>query len=309
MTTIFMLKSEIRKDYLLNKYVIITPGRALRPRDVKEQTIIARVADCPFCPEEIDQKNVVDRLEGPEGGIVSVKNIFPAVSLDNKKAYGAQEVIIETPDHQKELHDLSEAQIEQLLRMYAKRTDALSKIKNIEYILCFKNQGSKAGASIVHAHSQVFATDILPPDIKEELTIARSYQSANQTCPYCDIIKKEMKSERKIYEDKFASAFAPFASQYHYEAWVFSKRHLDNITKFNDDEFKSFAKILKKILLKLSQLNFSFNYFLHQIISDSDQHFYLKIQPRDSVWAGVELGSGLVINSMPPEEAAKFYKE
>ena len=303
-----MLKSEIRKDYLLDKYVIITPGRALRPRDVEEQTIISRVADCPFCPEKINQKNIVDQIDAPEGKITSVKNIFPAVTLDNNQAYGAQEVIVETPDHQKELHDLSAEQIENLLRMYAKRTDGLSKVKNIEYILCFKNQGSKAGASIIHAHSQIFATDIIPPDIREELKVSYDYQLANKTCAYCDIIKKEMASPRAIYEDKFIACFAPYASQYHYESWIFTKRHLDNITKFNNDEFAAYAKILKKILLKLSQLNLSFNYFLHQVISDSNQHFYIKIQPRDSVWAGVELGSGLVINSIAPEEAAKFLK-
>jgi galactose-1-phosphate uridylyltransferase len=67
--------------------------------------------------------------------------------------------------------------------------------------------------------------------------------------------------------------------------------------------------MLKKILIKLNELNLSFNYFLHQVISDDTQHFYLKIQPRDSVWAGVELGSGLVINSLPPEEAAEFFKK
>jgi len=303
-----MLKSEIRKDYLLNKYVVITPGRSKRPRDIKEQTIISRVSVCPFCPEKINPKNILDRVSAPGGEILSIKNIFPAVTLDNKKAYGAQEVIIETPDHKKELHNLSEAQIEQLLKMYAKRTQALSKIKNIEYILCFKNQGSKAGASIVHAHSQIFATDILPPEIKEELELARQHRLKNKICAYCDIIKKEMKSPRKIYEDKFVAAFAPYASQYHYEAWIFTKRHLDNITKLNDNEFKSFAKALKKILLKLNKLNLSFNYFLHQVVSDAGQHFYLKIQPRDSVWAGVELGSGLVINSVSPEQAAKFFR-
>jgi UDPglucose--hexose-1-phosphate uridylyltransferase len=304
-----MLKSEIRKDYLLDKYVIITPGRAKRPRDIKEQTIISRVSDCPFCPEKINPKNILDKIDGPEEKILSIKNLFPAVTLDNKKAYGAQEVIIETPDHKKELHNLSERQIEQLLRMYAKRTAALSNIKNIEYVLCFKNQGSKAGASIVHAHSQIFATDIMPSDIKEELKLSREYRLDHKTCAYCDIIKKEMRSPRKIYEDKFMAAFTPYASQYHYESWIFTKRHLDNITKLDDNEFKSFAKLLKKILIKLSELNLSFNYFLHQSISDKDQHFYLKIQPRDSVWAGVELGSGLIINSVAPEEAAEFFRK
>jgi len=303
-----MLNSEIRKDYLLNKYVIITPDRAKRPRDIKEQSIISRIALCPFCPKKLDKKNILDKINAPEGEILSVRNIFPAVSLNNKKAYGEQEVIIETPDHNQELHNLGEKQIEQLLRLYAKRTIALSKIKNIEYILCFKNQGSKAGASIIHAHSQIFATNILPPDIKEELKLALEYQLKHKTCAYCDIIKKEMKSPRKIYEDKFVVAFAPYASQYHYEAWIFTKRHLDNITKLNDNEFKAFAKTLKKILLKLSKLNLSFNYFLHQVVSNNNQHFYLKIQPRDSVWAGVELSSGLVINSVAPEQAAKFMR-
>ncbi|PIV51952.1 hypothetical protein COX67_03060 [Candidatus Falkowbacteria bacterium CG_4_10_14_0_2_um_filter_36_22] len=304
------IKSEIRQAYLLNKYVIITPSRAKRPRDIKEQTIIKRSRECPFCPGKISPKDIIDVIKinnKPE--IYSLKNIYPAVSLDNNKAYGAQEVIIETSDHLKELANLPEAHIEQVLRMYARRTKKISKNKKINYILCFKNQGSKAGASIVHAHSQVFATEILPPEVAEELKLAKEYKEKNKSCPYCDIIKKETKSPRKIFEDKFIAVFTPYASEYHYEVWLFTKRHLDNITKLNNQEFKSFAKIFKKILLKLHALDLSFNYFLHQAVNDKDQHFYLKIQPRDSVWAGVELGSGLVINSVPPEDAAKYFRK
>lgn len=302
-------ESEIRKSYLLNKYVIITPGRAKRPRDIKEQTIIKRSPDCPFCPENIDQKNIVDKISiSKEKDIVSIGNIFPAVTLKNKKAYGTQEVIIETPDHTKELFSLPEKHIEKLLRLYAQRTEDITKNKKIDYILCFKNQGSKAGASIVHAHSQIFATQILPPEISEELKLAQEYRKRKKSCPYCDIIKKEMKSERKIFEDNHVAAFAPYASEYHYEAWVFPKRHLDNITLLNPEEFRSFAKALKKILTKLHKLDLSFNYFLHNVVSDKNQHLYLKIQPRNSIWAGVELGSGLVINSVSPESAAKYYK-
>jgi UDPglucose--hexose-1-phosphate uridylyltransferase len=103
--------------------------------------------------------------------------------------------------------------------------------------------------------------------------------------------------------------FAPYASEYHYEAWIFPRRHVDNITLLTKAEFSSLTHCLKIILNKMQELNLSFNLFLHNVISDKDQHFYIKIQPRDSVWAGVELGSGLVINSVPPEEAAKFYRE
>jgi len=302
--------SEIRKAYLLNKYVIITPGRAKRPRDVKEQTVLKRTKECFFCSDMVDKTNILDVIKSSDNDeVLSIKNIFPAVTLDNDKAYGTQEVIIETKNHKAELADLSEENIENVLRMYSSRTKKISLDKKIDYVLCFKNQGSKAGASIIHAHSQVFATEILPPDIQEELVLAKKYKNKKNSCVYCDVLKKEMKSERLIFEDDFVGAFAPYASEYHYEAWIFTKRHLDNITKLTDNEFKSFAKVLKKILLKLQDLDLSFNFFLHQVVSNNDQHFYLKIQPRDSVWAGVELGSGLVINSVPPEEAAKFYRE
>lgn len=302
------IKSEIRKDYFLDKYVIITPGRSKRPRDIKEQTVLTRTSVCPLCTENIKKEKVLEEIKIGRDRIISVANIFPAVTLDNKKAYGKQEVIIETTEHNKELAELSEENIEGVLKMYAQRTEAISKIKNIDYILCFKNQGSKAGASIIHPHSQVFATEMLPPEIQEELVCLQSYWREHKTCPYCDIIKKEINSSRKIFSDKHVMALAPYASQYHYEAWIFARRHLDNIARLNENEFKSFARALKKILAKLHSLDLSFNLLIQQVVSDRRQHFYLKIQPRDSVWAGVELGSGIIINSVPPEQAAKFFK-
>jgi UDPglucose--hexose-1-phosphate uridylyltransferase len=302
-------KSEVRKDYFLNKYVIITPGRAKRPRDIKEQTVLERTKDCYFCPENINAKNIVDQIKvGKNWQVLAIKNIFPAVTLDNPKAYGAQEVIIETPNHALELADLDENKILLVLKMYAQRTVYLMKNKKLDYILCFKNQGSKAGASIIHAHSQIFATEIVPPDLSEEKITANNYKIDHGVCPYCDIIKKEKNSNRKIFEDKNFLIFAPYASQYHYEAWIFPKKHLDNITLLNNNELKSLSHALKIILSGLQKLGLSFNFFLHNVISDKNQHMYIKVQPRDSVWAGVELGSGLVINSVSPEAAAKFYK-
>lgn len=312
-----MNKSEIRKDYLLDKYVIITPSRAKRPRDIKEQTIIDRSQDCYFCPDQVAKqhkdmkgKYVIDEIkEKGKWQVVSVKNIFPAVSKDNKNAYGYQEVIIETPEHNKEIGQLTEGQIENILKMYTRRTKDLLKDKKIDYVLCMKNQGSKAGASKAHAHSQVFATNITPPTILQERDAVAKYKNEKGTCPYCDITKKESKSSRKIFEDSNIIAFTPYASEYHYEAWIFTKKHKDNITQLNEKEIKSLAKTLKKITSKLDSLSLPFNYFLHQSVGQKNQHFYLKVQPRGSVWAGVELGSGIVINSVPPEEAAKYYRE
>ncbi len=306
------IKSEIRKSYLLNQYVIITPSRAKRPKDIKTRNLVKPSDSCPFCVNNLNKKNIIDKVNkkgNKKWQAVSIGNIFPAVTLNNFRAYGQQEVIIETPNHGVELGSLTLPEIEQLLKLYQKRTKAIAKNKKIDYILCFKNQGVKAGASLQHAHSQIFATQIIPEDLKEEASLAQKYFIKNNHCPYCDIIKKELKSSRKIFSDKNIAAFTPYASAYHYEAWIFPKRHLDNISLLNVEELKSLAKALKKILVKLQRLGVDYNYFLHNVVSDTDQHFYLKIQPRDSVWAGVELGSGLVINSISPEIAAKYYRE
>lgn len=311
---IFMAKgSEIRKDYLLDKYVVITPGRAARPRDIKEKTVTKENRqDCPFCPKNIDKKLVRDRIDNPRTNswsVLDIKNKYPAVSRNNNKAYGTQEVIIETPYHEKHLSELSLQQIENLLSMYQERTKKIAEDKKIEYILCFKNEGSKAGASITHSHSQVFATHIVPEDLKAEIRAIQKHKIENKECPYCAIVKKEMKSKRRIIEDKYTACFTPYASEFHYEAWILPKRHIDNISLLKKVELRSLAKALKYILDKIERLGLSYNYFLHNVVSSTDQHLYIKIQPRDSVWAGVELGSGLVINSMPPEEAAKFYRK
>ena len=302
-------KSELRKSYFLDKYVLITPGRAKRPRDIKEQTVIKRTGKCVFCPENIEKDLIVKKFgKGKKWDIMVLKNKFPAVTPDNERAYGYQEVIVETPFHSKILAKLPLKQIGLLFKVYADRIKVLSRDKKIKYILIFKNEGSKAGASIVHDHSQVFATSILPPDVKEEMDLLEEYEKKSGQCAYCDIIETESKGPRKIFDDKWVIAFTPYASRFHYEAWIFTKRPLDNITELNNSEIKSFSRALKMILLKLDSLGISYNYFFHQVIDEKKQHFHLKIEPRDSIWAGIELGSGLLINSVSPEEAAKFYR-
>ena len=42
--------------------------------------------------------------------------------------------------------------------------------------------------------------------------------------------------------------------------------------------------------------------------SEENLHFHIEISPRLAIWAGFELLTGDIINSVPPEEAAKFYR-
>lgn len=306
------MRSEIRKDYFLNKYVIITPGRAKRPKSITAKTTFTKSEPCQFCPQGIEKDLIIESYQGLRKkhpwSVMVLKNKYPVVALNNPQSYGQHELVIETPNHGKELSQLSIKEIANLLQVFQDRTEKLSQIPKIDYVLIFKNKGGKSGASLSHAHCQIFASKLLPPDLSEEFLAMHQYQLKYHHCPYCDIIKKEQRSPRRIYADDYIVAFAPYASAYHYESWIFPTQHIDNITNLSQKQIKVLARVLKGILQKICQLDLSYNFFLHQVISEKNQHFYLKIQPRESIWGGIELGSGLIVNSLSPEKAAKYLR-
>ena len=303
-----MKKSEIRKDYLLDKYVIIAPRRSKRPEQIKETSVLVTPAS-PFTAELIKKSKIIDSSGKGKNQIFVLKNLFPAVTLSNAKAYGSQEVIVDALDPAIRLAELPVEHIVRLLMMYSRRIKAMMKLSKIDYIICFKNEGAAAGASIYHEHSQLFGSSFVPPAVVEEQVRLKEYYTQHHSSFYSDLIAKEMKTRRRIYEDAYIVAFTPYASFYQYEVWIFTKRQVDSITGLNKHEYASLAKVLKIILIKLKKLGLAFNYFTRQVVSDSHQHFCLKIEPRASIWAGVELDSGLVINPVPPEEAASYYRK
>jgi UDPglucose--hexose-1-phosphate uridylyltransferase len=310
------IKSEIRKDYIQEKYVIIAPLRGKRPRftdqlnyDLDWHHQAPHDKDCPFCSVNLGLAKLVVGTK-KSWQIVVLPNKYPALTLTNKKAYGQQEVVIETPWHNMHLEDLSVNTVAEVLKVYADRTKTMMGNHKMEYILIFKNNGGRAGASIQHAHSQIFATSFLPPHLADKSQRVQEYKLRIGRCVYCDVIKKELSGPRLVYKDKYVVAFTPYASVYNYELWLMPRRHLDNITNLNNQERNSLAHILKRVLGKIShQLKLPYNYYFHQVVHDDNEHLYLKITPRGTSWAGVEIGSGLIINPISPEMAAKFYRK
>ena len=311
----------LRKDYILDRWVYYAIERKKRRIEFKqEQEHIVDNEACFFCPGN-------ERLTPPEIGRVEEKNTwkirwfpnkFPAAELKgspkintkNKflsegKNYGMHEVIAETRDHKKQLADLSIEHIKEIFDVYILRIKTLSKLNGIKYVSVFKNKGSSAGTSLVHAHTQVAALSILPKEVMDEVKAANKHKK----CPYCDIIKLESKSKRKIIENKNVIAFAPFASRFNFEAWIFPKRHVKNITAMYDNELYDMASALKKILIKLKKLNASYNFFLHYAPAGNDLHFHIEVIPRLAKFGGFEYSTGAIINSVMPEDAAKFYRD
>lgn len=278
------MKPELRKDYLEDHYAVIAPVRAKR---------FGKKKTCPFC-------NVKTRV---------LPNKYSAFSPLYPKAYGRQEVIIDTPDHDTLLADLSVAEISGLIGIYGERLKMMKKDKRIKQVMILKNHGAEAGASKSHEHSQIIGMEFVPPHIEDKTHREHIYQAKTGHCPHCDVIKKEAKSLRHIFSDKNVLAFAPFASQYAHEVRIYPRRHLDNVADLAPNERKSIATALKGVLLGIKKLGVPYNFYMHERVMDRDQHLYIKVTPRGAHLGPVEIGMGFNINPVAPEDAAKFYRK
>lgn len=309
---------ELRKDYILDRFVIISESRGQRPHEFVESEEKKEEA-CFFCPgnEAMTPPEIMRIPDGKGGWKIRVfPNKFAAAELkgnygvrtDNRfftfsDAYGVHEIIVETPDHEKHMADLSEAELRDVFKVYNRRIVDILRIPGIKYVSVFKNHGRDAGTSIIHTHTQIIANNILPTAVEEEINAIKRYPN----CPYCDILNVEKGSYRRCFENDRFVAFAPYASRFHYEVWVFPKQHLKSSTLMDEETLLSLASIMKKILLKLKQISADYNFFLHYSEDDA-YHFHIEVCPRLAVWAGFEYCTGITINSVSPEDAAKFYR-
>ncbi len=309
----------IRKDYILERYVFYATSRGSRPVEFRRIVKQKPSGMCYFCPgSETQTPDEIGRYgSAVQWTIRWFKNKFPAVEpkgnpklsglpfLKVSSNYGVHEVIVETPRHEEQLAELSAEQTSQLLKVYRERIAALSKDGNCKYVQVFKNHGRDAGTSLIHEHSQVVSVPQLPTAVKEECDASKK----SRRCPYCAIIKKEAKSKRLIAENSAFIAFAPFASRFNYEAWIFPKKHLRTFDDFSESDFLKCASLLKKILIKLQRMDASYNYHIHYSPKKENLHFHIEITPRIATYGGFELGTGFVINSVMPEDAAAYYRE
>jgi UDPglucose--hexose-1-phosphate uridylyltransferase len=307
----------LRKDYVLDRWVYYAVSRKNRPHEFKHVEVKAESKNCVFCPKN-------EAMTPPEIGRVAFKdswkmrwflNKFSAVDkssstkLKSKKyleetgTYGTHEIVVETPHHKTQLAELPEEDIHELIDVCRERIKALSKIKNIKYVQVFKNHGKNAGTSLVHSHTQVMALSMVPSLVQEKCDASR------KKCPYCDVIKLESKSRRRIMETKSVIAFAPFASRFNYEAWIYPKRHVKTLEQLEPHELHDIAKAIKLVISKLKAIDASYNMLLHYAPGKENLHLHFEITPRTATWGGFEISTDAIINSVLPEDAAKFYRE
>jgi UDPglucose--hexose-1-phosphate uridylyltransferase len=328
---------ELRKDYLLDRFVIISEARGKRPFDISGHAggkDTPNTANSSFAFLPVDNSCVFcvgnESKTPPEKGHVGepwkirwMDNKFSALAptgkfnlqTDNKyftfsDAYGYHEVIIETNDHRKQFSDLSDFELKDLFKVYKSVIKDLSSKEHIQYVLLFKNHGPAAGTSLTHSHTQIAALSHVPFLVRQELDAVKRYDA----CPYCEIINIEKGSYRRCFENNSFVAFTPYASRFNYEIWVFPKKHYLSLTQLDDAEFLELGNIMHQIVSKLKIMNASYNFAIHntpeQDIAHDGKllHFHIEIMPRIDTWAGFENGAQEYINRVSPEDAAAFYR-
>lgn len=333
-----MKMPEWRRDPVVGRWVILAAERRHRPRDFQPNgdTTPADADECPFCPGResgTPPELYADRpaglaANGPGWATRVIPNKFPALSADGvperseKGSYdrmtgiGAHEVVIESPDHAKELSQLSADEVARVLGAFRSRMRELRKDPRFQYVLAFKNHGPSAGASLVHGHAQIVATPIVPDVVQDELDGALRHYRAKARCVYCDMAGEEGRDgSRVILDREDFVAFAPFAPRFAYETWILPKRHSASFEDASDADLRGLARVLRETLGRLRRALGApdYNFLIHTAPSGEPDlahyHWHVEIFPRLADVAGFSWGTGFYINATPPEESARRLRE
>lgn len=331
---------ELRKDPIVDRWVIISPGRVNRPhefkfkidRSVRDVDPFAEGNESATPPEIAAYRNADSKPNEPGWRVRVIANRYPALvdaDTDISNAHGpseqhpaglyemlpgvgAHEVIVECPQSESNMSRLSIPNIREVLSIYRERLLCLGKDSQLAHALIFKNQGAMAGASLEHSHSQLIATPIVPSALRAELIAAEKLLKSRGQCAYEDVIQHELKAgSRIVLETANFVAFCPYASRFPFETWILPKRHSSHYEHILPQEIDDLGMVLKNVLakLELAQGDPPFNYLIQTAPFSQDQlpHFRWRIEilPRLTGIAGFELGSGTYINPVPPEDAAE----
>ncbi len=317
--------SELRRDPLFDRTVIVAPQRASRPMDFKPtpSASVAARDTCPFCeghevearPELLAFRRERSTPDSPGWSVRVVANKYPiaqgaVASAVETQLAGVHDVIIEAPEHVTSWSHLSTAQIERVLRVCRQRLDELYAQQMWRYTLIFKNVGPQGGASLEHVHSQLLALPIIPVEALRREQALCDYRARHNACGLCQRLLEESRGERRVYETAHFAVWCPYASRQPYEMWVVPKAHRPHVEQMTDAEHADLARLLGPLLRRLEALEgeAAYNMVWHSAPWEAPwsvgSHWHLEIIPRLTRSAGFEWASQWSINPLPPEQAA-----
>jgi UDPglucose--hexose-1-phosphate uridylyltransferase len=332
---------EFRRDPLHNTWVVFAPERQRRPQDYVPAILSASALD-PFAegnerltpPEVYAARHEKTKPNEPGWRVRVVPNRYPALRIegqlesapaglyDRVTGIGAHEVIIETPNATTALEDLPISGVAEVFATYRERILDLDKDQRFQHIYIFKNFGPTAGASIAHAHSQLVALPLVPPFVEAKLLRARDHFARKQRSLFTDILRAERADgSRMVAENDGYALFCPYASRFPFELAIFPKRHHPQFVSCSPTELHDLAEVVRFALHRLNAVleKPGYNLLLHMAplarpmnerfaSAKHDYCWHLEVVPRFHSLAGFEIGLGAHINTVYPEEAAKFLR-
>jgi UDPglucose--hexose-1-phosphate uridylyltransferase len=320
---------ELRKDPITRSWVVI--GQAERASE--------REAPCPLClairgdsrslldlpPQGAAQVRVYPhfrplyRVEGDPNR--SAEGIF-----DRMEPVGAHEIIVETPNHERALTDLSDEEIARVLEAYAIRIADLKRDARFKYVTVLKNKGAGAGEEWYHAHSEVAATTFVPRRVLYELRAARDWYRQRERCVFCDILRQESRQQVRIVDnvgDYFA--FCPYASRVPFETWLMPRTHNHQFeSPLPNENRRELARLLGRTLRRLAKVSPNYHMVVHTAPSTlqtkgelseywrtiaGDYHWHIEILPIMATRSKSYSLKEVYFNGTFPEQAAERLRQ
>ena len=258
--------TDLRADPFTGRLVAVAPGRAARPGATT--AIQDDVATCPFCAghEEQTPPETLRLGGGPTGWDVRVvPNLYPALAR--------QEVVIQGHEHRRSFADLAPATIDLVAEAWQRRAHDAGGL-----VFPYINEGFDAGASLAHSHSQLAWLPAPPPAVAAERGLPEL--------------------ERVIGRDGVVAG-CPRASRAPYELLIAPER--SEPEGLRSDLLAPALRLLAELVGRIRRLEGApvpYNAWLHDGV-----HWHLEVLPRLTRLAGLELGAGVFVNPVAPEDA------
>jgi UDPglucose--hexose-1-phosphate uridylyltransferase len=324
---------ELRIDPLTGLRVIVAGDRGGRPGaflDVPPRAPIDPETD-PFAPGHEDRTppEVYALRENGTWRVRVVPNLYPALSENDaadacsdplgggrgepdlfasRPAHGAHEVVVNAPDPVTSLGELEPEQVETAMSVWRERMRAHS---DAAYVHVIVNEGKEAGASLPHTHAQLYALPFVPAAVARERERFTAYADRTQGRNLLeDLVQEEVKRrERIVAIDDEAVAIAPFAARAPFHVLLAPRRPT---ARFADDGPLG-GRLLHQVLNRLGSAIGTLpplNMWVRTAPRDA-AHFCwrIEIMPRLAQLAGLEIGTGVHLNVLAPEDAAQRLRD
>lgn len=315
--------SQLRLDPLKGRWSVISEERGERPFAFQSRRLPVESdpRPCPFCPED-DREDAPTLELGDESGpwqVRVVANLYPAFEgtapmavtnlgpvFTQAPGSGVHEVLLLGPEHQRSWADLDDHRSALVMQAVAARMTAHANLQGLRYSQAIVNAGREAGASLEHPHGQLMGIPFVPREITDELAGFARFAGNCLLCTALDA--EESAGNRVVYADDDVLVVCPYWSGTPFEMLVLPRCHGAHLSRASTSDLAAVGRALQRGLaaLRASVGDVAYNVIFHSapFRAAGDFHWHAHVLPKVTTVAGFELGTGVVINVVAPEEAA-----